>query len=157
MLAIGCLFSYFKWNSFIADFLILFIDYLKIKPFLHVHFFITFRCRPPTPLFIFKTCTLVMTLFGCCVNGAHSSAGGCSCSCSCLCLWLGFFLYCSADVPPPSHHLTLPHNHSTSTCSPCRQRKLKAHFKIFHTWKLFCFEQVSYSRFPDSWLDSGGG
>lgn len=48
---------------------------------------------------------LVMTLFGCCVNGAQS--------------------------PLPSLLLLLPT--LTLTLTQRRQRKLKAHFKIFHT------------------------
>lgn len=48
---------------------------------------------------------LVMTLFGCCVNGAQS--------------------------PLPSLLLLLPS--LTLTLTQRRQRKLKAHFKIFHT------------------------
>lgn len=54
-----------------------------------------------------------MTLFGCCVNGAQS--------------------------PLPSLPLLLL---PTLTLTQRRQRKLKAHFKIFHTWKLFRFKMV---------------
>lgn len=50
---------------------------------------------------------LVMTLFGCCVNGAQS--------------------------PLPSLLLSLPTVTLTLTRTQRRQRKLKAHFKIFHT------------------------
>lgn len=90
---------------------------------------------PPTSL---VTCALVMTLFGCCVNGAQSAS----------------------TSPSPSASAALPLRFApfrSVLIFAWRQRKLKAHFKIFHTWKLFRLEKVFLLHTPPLDQPASGG